>query len=100
MDNIIKNFILNNYNYTEEKAEKDLVSLEKHKEIYDEFLRGINGVDFEFPKEHAVEICGYTAEILNKTTFLSVLGAYNYLVFLKEDEKRALDYLNKGLPIR
>jgi len=41
---------------------------------------------------------GYSAEELHDHYRLNVLGAYNYLVFLREDPMRALGLLKKGLP--
>ena len=41
---------------------------------------------------------GYTAQKLYETTFLTVIGAYNYMLFLKNDPKQALELLDKGLP--
>ena len=43
-------------------------------------------------------LCGYTAETLHRDYNLSPLGAYNYLVYLKEDPNNALTDLKAGLP--
>ena len=50
------------------------------------------------PKEDAYTVEGYTAQDLFETTNLSEIGAYNYLVYLKEHPKEGLEALAKGLP--
>lgn len=52
----------------------------------------------EFPQSGAIEVCGYTAEKIKNSTSLSVLGAYNYLIYLREDEAAALENIKKELP--
>lgn len=43
---------------------------------------------------------GYTAKQLCETTYLKPLGAYNYLAYLRNNTKEALEDLRKGLPSR
>ena len=43
------------------------------------------------------EVCGYTAERLIAEYNLSPLGAYNFLVYLREDPEHALKDLKAGL---
>ncbi len=50
------------------------------------------------PKEDAYTVEGYTAQDLFETTYLTEIGAYNYLVYLKEHPKEGLEALAKGLP--
>lgn len=45
-----------------------------------------------------ISVEGYTAEKLMQTTYLSNLGAYNYLVYLRKNPAEALDNLRNGLP--
>ncbi len=53
-----------------------------------------------FPLNHAIIESGYTAQALNENTFLTVLGAYNYLIYLRDDTENALLDLKKGLPTK
>ena len=50
------------------------------------------------PKEDAYTVEGYTAQDLFETTYLTEIGAYNYLVYLQEHPKEGLEALAKGLP--
>ena len=52
------------------------------------------------PDEFCYKVRGYSAEQLYKTTHLEVLGAFNYLIYLKLKPKEALSNLQKGLPRR
>jgi len=52
----------------------------------------------EFPKDRAVVIYGYTAQKLCEKFSLSVLGAYNYLIYLREYPDEALADLERALP--
>lgn len=75
-----------------------LLDLEKYPDIYEEFLSGIKKKKFEFPSNRAITVEGYTAEYLYTNFPLSELGAYNYLIYLRETPQEALDDLKKGLP--
>ena len=55
----------------------------------------------EFPPARvAHKVQGYSAEQIYKTTHLDVLGAFNYLIYLKRNPKEALENLQKGLSIK
>jgi uncharacterized protein YxjI len=60
----------------------------KYFSVHNEFL----------PKEDAYTVEGYTAQDLFETTYLTEIGAYNYLVYLQEHPKEGLEALAKGLP--
>ena len=60
----------------------------KYFSVHNEFL----------PKEDAYTVEGYTAQDLFETTYLTEIGAYNYLVYLHEHPKEGLEALAKGLP--
>lgn len=79
-------------------AVKELTNLNKYKDIYNEFEIGMENNDFVFPEVFAIKVEGYTAEYLHKNFNLSELGAYNYLIYLREKPEEALDDLKKGLP--
>lgn len=75
-----------------------LIKLEKYREIYEEFVAGMKGESFVFPTDNAITVEGYTAQMLFEKFPLSELGAYNYLIYLKEVPAEALEDLKKGLP--
>lgn len=51
-----------------------------------------------FPVNSAITVEGYSAEYLNKETHLSVIGAYNYLIYLRDEPTSAMADLKAGLP--
>lgn len=52
------------------------------------------------PDKYCYRVQGYTAEQLYDTTYLEVLGAFNYLIYLTIKPQEALANLKKGLPRR
>lgn len=70
--------------------------MEKHTDIMTEFSEFIK--TGEFPTEGAISVGGYTAKLLAETTYLKPVGAYNYLIFLRNRPTEALAQLKKGLP--
>lgn len=75
-----------------------LIKLKKHKDILEEFYAGMKGETFCLNSTTPVEVEGYTAQKLFDNFSLSELGAYNYLIYLREDREKALSDLEKGLP--
>lgn len=98
IDSALKDYLFYECNMSEKRISLNLQKLNRHEDIKLELYETI--IYGSFPKTGAIEVCSYTAEKLNGTTHLSILGAYNYLIYLREDEKNALDDLKKGLPIR
>ena len=49
-------------------------------------------------RKHTISIEGYTAERLVTSTYLRPVGAYSYLIYLREKPKEALEDLKRGLP--
>ena len=43
---------------------------------------------------------GCSAQDIYEKTYLTEIGAYNYLIYLKEDPEQALKDLKNGLPIK
>lgn len=80
------------------RIEKGIEKLNRHQDIKMELYRTL--MRETFPKDRAISVKGYTAQQLKETTQLTVLGAYNYLIYLREDPKTALDNLKKGLLTR
>lgn len=50
------------------------------------------------PEKHCVKIRGYSARDIYEKTYLTEIGAYNYLIYLEENPEQALENLRKGLP--
>ena len=53
---------------------------------------------FSFPEENAIVVEGYNAKMLFANYPLSELGAYKYLIYLREEPEAALADLKAGLP--
>lgn len=85
------------FRMSEKRAVLAIQKLLTHKDIYDEFDLVIKLGKYA-KESSAVSVEGYTAETLNVNYPLSLLGAYNYLIYLRESPKEALEDLKKGLP--
>lgn len=86
------------YGLSIKKTVLALSRLKKYPDIWEEFTEGMTQDPFRFPKDGAVSVEGHTAEELFRSTKLKELGAYNYLIYLREQPERALADLEKGLP--
>jgi hypothetical protein len=91
----VRNYLLGEAKQTPKNAELNIEKLSRHPDILDEFCRWIDAR--AFPKD-AIRAEGHTAESLEQTTCLSVLGAYNYLIYLREKPEDAIKNLKAGLP--
>lgn len=87
------------YNYTEQDAAKAVDYLMQAREIAVEFVYYIEHGEF-IPERYASNFHGYTAKQLNNKPFLSLLGAFNYMVYLKTKPERALAHIEKSFPRR
>lgn len=87
------------YNYTEQDAAKAVDYLMQVREIAVEFVYYIEHGEF-IPERYASNFHGYTAKQLNNKPFLSLLGAFNYMVYLKTKPERALAHIEKSFPRR
>lgn len=93
----IKDYLLSKIGLSEKRADMAILKLARHKDIYLEFADYVNtGI---FPN-NGLSIAGYTAEKLNNNYPLSPLGAYNYLIYLREMPEKALSDLKAGLPAK
>ena len=84
---------------SKKQAVNALMGLSKYEDLFNEFVAGMNGEQFRFP-DTLISVEGFTAKQLNEEYPLSVIGAYNYLKYLREDKAHALKDLKNGLPRR
>lgn len=91
----IRNYLLSDGGLSEKRADDSIAKLARHKDIYLEFVEYV--AERKFP-ENGIIVSGYNAETLHDSFPLSPLGAYNYLIYLREMPGRALADLKAGLP--
>lgn len=96
-DSNILNILKSRHNMSEKRAVLTIQKLIEHKDIYDEFATVITSGRYADPSS-AVTIEGYTAESLVLNDSLSLIGAYNVLIYLRELPEEALKELKRGLP--
>lgn len=96
-DKSVLNIIKSEFGMTDKRAVLAIQKLQAYQDIYDEFALAITTKKFA-NKLSAIIVEGFTAERLNTDFPLSLLGAYNYLIYLRESPKEALEDLRKGLP--
>ena len=94
----IMEYIINALGKNQEYAKKAYEKLCKYQDIRNEFYNYV--MNEEFPKENIIKCEGYSAEELCNTTILKPLGAYNYLIYLRDNPEEALANLKAGLPIK
>lgn len=90
-------FIRETYSMSEQQANDAWEYLKKDMHVLFEFKYYVAKGEF-VPADDCYKVQGYSAEQLYTTTYLEVLGAFNYLVYLKTKPQEALDKLKKGLP--
>lgn len=93
----IKELLTNDYNYSPAMAKKACDKLMQYYDIANEFYQVSEN---DFPSYDPIYVENYTAEKLYNNYHLSILGAYNYLIYLREHPKEALHDLKLGLPRR
>lgn len=98
IDSAIRDYMLYGGNMSEKRIEKGMVKLNRHEDIKMEFYETI--MYESFPANSPIKVEGYTAQQLNETTHLTIMGAYNYLIYLREDPKTALANLKKELIVK
>lgn len=95
-NNVIKDiqlYIMKEFNCSEESADVDCQGFAMHLDIANELHKAIkdgNALD-------GLKIEGFTAKDLYENNPLSLVGAYNYLIYLREEPEEALAYLKQGL---
>lgn len=95
IDNLIRDYLEQNTKYSDKRKNKIIEGLRKHGDIFYEFYYYVLTGKFE---EKGVTVEGFDAKTLHEKYPLSVLGAYNYLIYLREDPENALRDLKNGLP--
>ena len=98
IDSFLSDYMFYESNMSEKRIKANIDKLNRHEDIKFELYETL--IYEKFPVAGAITVCGYTAEFLKNTTHLSILGAYNFLIYICEDEKNALDDLKKRLPIK
>lgn len=96
-DKKILNILKSEFRMTDKRAVLAIQKLQTYQEIYDEFVL-VSTTGKYANKSSAIIVEGFTAEKLNTDYPLSLIGAYNYLIYLKEAPQKALEDLRKGLP--
>ena len=87
------------FNIRGKQIVQSIRKLEKYPDIFEEFKTVLANDDIKLLNTEITE-SGHTAKELNLNYSLSILGAYNYLIYLRELPSEALNYLEKGLPIK
>ena len=83
-------YIQKNYNCSEKQARTLVWQIMRYKDIFKEFFNYACIAEFCNDEGEQTEVCGYTAEILNRDYKMSPLEAYLFLVRLKKDPEKAL----------
>lgn len=90
-------YLLYHLNLSQTRTEQAYQKLSRHPDILREFHFFIMG---EPSMWKPISVEGYTAAQILQQTSLNPLGAYNYLIYLRENPTEAIMNLKKGLPIR
>ncbi len=91
-DKLIKDYLDYNTDYSEERKRRIIEKLHKYGDIYYEFYYYVMREIFE----DGVEESGFCAGKLVEEYPLSPLGAYNYLIYLREEPAEAMRDLKKN----
>lgn len=92
-------YIRDTYALSEAQAEHAWNKLKQDMHVLFEFKHYVASGAF-IPEQFAYKVRGHSAEQLYRSTYLEVLGAFNYLIYLGQNPKEALENLKKGLPRR
>lgn len=98
VDSAIRDYMFYECKLSEKRIKKNMEKLNRHTDIKMEFYETI--MYEQFPVNSPITVKGYIAEQLYQNTYLSVLGAYNYLIYLREAPINAIEDLKQGLPIK
>lgn len=81
------------------RLDAKIKELTRHSDIYEELINYILAGE-QFDETMSLVVEGYTAKQLTNETILTPLGAFNYLVYLREEPQEALADLKAKLPHR
>lgn len=94
MDNTIKDkiiqYLMSEQGYSAPTASAHAEEFMSHPDIAEEFFTALHNAEIPSP----ITVEGYTAQMLKSRYALSTLGAYNFLIYLREkpeDAKRCLN---------
>ena len=93
-DRVINDYLYFSTDCSDQRKQAILNKLHKYGDIFYEFYYYVLRETFE---DGVVEAC-YCASKLAAEYSLSPLGAYNYLIYLREDPEKAIADLKTGLP--
>lgn len=96
-ERVIKDYLRKEIGLTEKRVFQEYEGIKKHPDIENELALYIQNGCKTVP-ETPVVVEGFSAEKLYNQYPLSVVGAYNYLIYLREEPEEALDMLDRGLP--
>lgn len=96
-DKSVLDMLKSKFRLSDKRAVHAIQKLQTHPIIYDEFVLAVKSGKY-VNSSGAVTVEGFTAETLSTNYPLSLLGAYNYLIYLQESPNEALEDLRKGLP--
>lgn len=94
----ITEYILHHMKLSQTRAEKSYEKIARYTDVRKEFYQFI--MDGEVFPPNPIKVEGFTAHHLATNYSLSVLGAYNYLIYLREMPDKALADLKAGLPTK
>ncbi|MBP3322080.1 MAG: hypothetical protein J6M12_06970 [Clostridia bacterium] len=94
---LIKDYLRTVSDYSEKRLDLIIQKLNSHKDVFFEFYEYVLYEEFS---DNPIVVEGKTARYLASNYPLSPLGAYNYLIYLRDMPEKALADLNAGLPRR
>ncbi len=92
---VLCRYVQKNYEYSEKQSRTLVKQIKRHKDIFEEFFNYACIAEFCKNDGEQTEVCGYTAEILNRDYKMSPLDAYLFLIHLKKNPEEALEELKK-----
>ena len=95
----VLSFIKSEFHLTDKQAEENFEKLKQKMHLMMEFKYYIVEKKF-IGSKYAYKIAGYTTEMIFNQTSLNVLGAFNYMLYLRSNREEALEQLKKGLLMR
>ena len=95
----VDNFLQRKYAISKQDAENTWNYLKWDFHVLNE-VKYFSLNDKFLPSTDCYKVEGYSARDIYEKTYLAEIGAYDYLIYLKEDPEQALEDLKNGLPIK